>query len=93
MTHGEKKKKEKSRKWENVTCGGMEESGGKFPPLLIKSVNENQIEKKKKKKGKKIGERREKEKERIFRCSDGRSSTIRELKLVHTTRATRGYQN
>ena len=31
--------------------------------------------------------------ERIFRCFDGRSSTVRELKLVHATGAMRGYQN
>ena len=43
-----KKKKEKSRKWENMTCG-MEESGGKFPLLLINSVDENQGGRKKKK--------------------------------------------
>ena len=38
---GINKRKEKSRNGENETCG-MEESGGKFPPFLINSVNENQ---------------------------------------------------
>ena len=26
------------RKWDKETCGMVEESGGKFPPLLINSV-------------------------------------------------------
>ena len=38
---------------ENVTCG-MEESGGKFPPLLMHSVDENKKEKKEERKEKKI---------------------------------------
>ena len=43
-----------------------------------------------------MGERkrkRERGKEKIFLCSDGRSSIVLELKLVHVTRATCGYRN
>ena len=32
-------------------------------------------------------------KRRFSRCSDGRSLIVRELKLVHKTRATYGYRN
>ena len=32
-------------------------------------------------------------KRRFSRCYDGRSSIVRELKLVHATRTTRGYRN
>ena len=45
-------------------------------------------------KGKKMrGRKGEKRKRRFSQCSDGQISTIRELKLIHTMRATRGYQN
>ena len=52
----------------------------------------------KKKKARKIGQRRERKKGKkgkgkFSRHSNGRSSTVRELKLVHVMRATRGYQN
>ena len=71
--------------------------GGKWgevsPTFDQISEKESNRKKKRKKKGKKMGERREKEKERIFRCFDSRSSTVRELKSVHTMRATHGYQN
>ena len=44
-----------------------------------------------------VGERKkekgEREREDFSRCSDGQSSIVQELKLVHTTRAMRGYQN
>ena len=40
----------------------------------------------------KKGKRRE-GKRRFSRCYDGRSSIVRELKLVYATRATRGYRN
>ena len=40
------KKERKIKKWENVTCG-MEESGWKFPPLLINLGDENQRERNK----------------------------------------------
>ena len=46
---GETERKEKmeiKRKWEKWTSG-MKESGGKFPPLLISSVEENQKRRKK----------------------------------------------
>ena len=52
-----------------------------------------------KEKGRKIGHRRErggkgmKGKGKFSQRSDGRSSTIRELKSVHATRATHVYQN
>ena len=59
----------------------------------------------KRKKGRKIGQRREgkkleirgrkgeKRKGRFSRRFDGRISTVRELKSIHGTRATRGYHN
>ena len=64
-------------------------------------------EKKKKKKERKIKENEEKPKRkkkkikswgregkrRFSQCSDDRISIVRELKLVHVTRATRGYRN
>ena len=43
-----------------------------------------------------VGERKrkwERGKKKISRCSDDRSSIVQELKLVHTKRAMRGYQN
>ena len=103
---GTNKQKEKKRKiqenGENETCG-MEESGGKFPPLLINSMNENQKREKEKKKRKKKerrgeGKRRRKRKKgkgkgKFSRRSEGRSLTVRKLKLVHATRVMRGYQN
>ena len=57
-TNKQKENREKSRKLENVTCD-MEESGGKFPPLLINSMEENQKWRKKRGKKKK-GEEKEK---------------------------------
>ena len=51
---------------------------------------ENRLEKENRGEKEKMGK---KEKEINFRCSDGRSSTVCELKVVHATRATRGYQN
>ena len=64
---GTNKQKEKKRKIQengkNETCG-MEESGGKFPPLLINSVNENQKREKEKKKNERRRETEEKEKEK-----------------------------
>ena len=39
------------------------------------------------------GKRGKKEKEKIFHCSDGQSSTVQELKSVHAKRAMRGNQN
>ena len=38
-------------------------------------------------------EREREEKERISWCFDSKKSIVQELKLVHATRATRGYQN
>ena len=100
---GTNKQKEKKRKIqenrENETCG-MEESEGKFPPLLINSMNENQKREKEKKKRKKKerrgeGKRRRKRKKgkgkgKFSRRSEGRSLTVRKLKLVHATRVMRG---
>ena len=70
---------------------------GSFP-LRAKSVGEKEKKREKRKKGagkEKQGRKEEKrgreEKERISRCSDSRSSTVRELKLVQATRATHGY--
>ena len=40
-----------------------------------------------------MGEKKKKGKRRFSQCSDGRSSIVRELKLVHATRATCGYRN
>ena len=42
--------------------------------------------------GREKGKGRER-KRRFSRCSDGRSSIVRELKLVHATRAAHGYRN
>ena len=64
-------------------------------------------EEEKKKKSQFVGNRKEKKKTvcgrekgkgregkiRFYRCFDGRSSIIRELKLVHAMRATHGYRN
>ena len=68
-----------------MTCG-MEESEGKFPPLLINSVDENQKGRKKREKEKERrgeGKRRrkrekeeEKGKEKFSLRSDSRSSTV-----------------
>ena len=38
-------------------------------------------------------EMRKKGRGRFSQCFDGRISTVRELKSIHTTRATHGYQN
>ena len=61
------------------------------------------VDKKKRKKGKKRkkeegertnGEReKEKKKGRFSQSFDGRNWTVREEKLIHASRATRGYQN
>ena len=82
---------------------GMRKGGGKFPPLT-NSVNANPRggeKKSKREKGKeggtnknssweRKGERR-KEKLRISQLSDGRSSTVRRLKLVHAARSMCGH--
>ena len=39
------------------------------------------------------GEKGKRERKIFSRHSNGQSLTVRELKLVHATRATRGYQN
>ena len=72
--------------------------GGSFP-TLINSVDRQEKKKKKEKQkrrkkivGRKI-KKKKKRKRRFSRCFDGRSSIVIELKLVHTMRATRGYQN
>ena len=57
-----RKKKKIQENGENETCG-MEESGGKFPPLLINSMNENQKREKEKKKKRKERRRETEEKE------------------------------
>ena len=52
-----------------------------------------------KRKGENRGEEKQRKKEEekgkreIFRRSDSQSLTVRELKLIHATRATREYQN
>ena len=60
-------------------------------------MRENEKRKNKKREGKKEikGEKVEEmgRKERISRCSDCRSSAVRELNLVHLVGATHGYQN
>ena len=82
--------------------------GGKwwevFPTLINSGmrIKRDKEEKKREKmrEGKRIekrkkggGRKEEKEKGRFSRSSDGRSSTVRELKLVHIMTAMRGYQN
>ena len=78
-----------------------EESGGgggwgSFPTLEpfvgseSKRKKRNKGRKEKHRRKRKIGGKREREVSRHF---DGRISTVRELKSVHATRATRGYQN
>ena len=47
--------------------------------------------KEKKMRERKMDRGREEERERFSRRSDCRISTVRELKLIHATRATRGY--
>ena len=66
-----KEKKEIRRKWEKETCGMVEESGGKFPPLLInlmKGIRKGEGKRKKEEIGRKnVGEEgRKEEKERDF---------------------------
>ena len=65
----------------------------------LDQIGEREGEEEKENEGRENESMGEKEKERgrgkkrISRCSDGQSLTVRELKLVHTAGATRGYQN
>ena len=81
-----------------MTCG----KGGKWwevSPTLINSgmriKRENEEKKRETKRGRKRIERERngEKKKRFSRHSDGRISTVQELNSIHTTRATRGYQN
>ena len=54
--------------------------------------NQAMRERKSYRRGEEKGKGRE-GKRRFSHCSDGRSSIVRELKLVHATRATHGYRN
>ena len=78
----------------------MEESGGKFLPLLINLMNENQKGRKKRKKKKEEkgtggdrGRKGKKGKGKFSFFFNGRSSMVREIKSVHAIRATIRYQN
>ena len=69
--------------------GGYE---GKKKESQKEKGEENRTKERRKKRGRR-GRKEEKRKVRFSRRFDGRISTIRELKSIHTTKAMRGYQN
>ena len=94
---GNKEKREKERK-KKKEFGGIRPKGKrkrKKEREEMSKERKREEKPKRKERGRKIGQRRKEEKmrERFSQCFDDRSSTVRELKLVHATRATHVYQN
>ena len=87
----QKKRKENKEKNVKMTCGMVEESGGKLPPLLINSWDEDQ--RRGGEKENRIEKERRKEKGRDEKGNFLGILTVQELKTVHATRATCGCQN
>ena len=72
-----------------------EESKQKKEVRVDKGEKKRRKEKKKRNRTERKEKRKKREKRKMsfFRHSDGRISTVRDLKSIHTTRAMRGYQN